>query len=249
MSARAAPTCLTCNYALTGVAAPRCPECGHAFNLADPTTFGPRTTVLAHILETLDGLLHSKLLVAVFGAIAACLLLFFSGPSKNIRDDRQFVPLLFVAAWATCTIIALGVRHALQHNWSLKRRSGTRAQYVLAAIGIAYIVAWQTGAVFWLRWYHAKPQFVAALTDHATSAKNVPRWLGTFEINQHSSWQVPANSATTASTTRVHQFRLSSFELYTYPDSAEVVHDPLKISSGQAETDLGDGWTLLWDNN
>lgn len=41
------PRCLTCNYALHGLAEPRCPECGRAFDPDDPDTFmiaGQRST-------------------------------------------------------------------------------------------------------------------------------------------------------------------------------------------------------------
>jgi hypothetical protein len=158
MSAGAAPTCLTCHYALTGVLTARCPECGRAFDPADPSTFGPRRSVVRLAFRHAAPHPAWNITCCILAGLAALCLT----PPGGYRGELALlvftlVPVLLGSLW--CVSIALSFVIQLIHlarGQSLKRRP-LRSWLIIPLAIILYGINVTTGASWHARWFISKP--------------------------------------------------------------------------------------------
>jgi hypothetical protein len=172
MSAGAAPTCLACHYAVTGVPTPRCPECGGAFNPADPSTFGPLSRTRQRVLFAAIHL--GRVLALCVLAFAIYRVIAYAMPRSLFAVGHAIYLAMLLAAVSLPVLIALLLLHARTHG---PRSLATRrawAVHVLLFTPLLAPIALATGLGWSIRWSltHSALQAVAAgsrpLTPHQT---------------------------------------------------------------------------------
>lgn len=238
-----APTCLTCNYALTGVAAPRCPECGRDFDPANPTTFGPREPLLPRALARCAPPLWFQLVLA---CSLTLVVIFASSPNGAMADGVSIVPLVvfFVVApaWLLAFTLHFVTRRVMQHKQEpLPPRRWT--WIITPLLILTYASLWRTGAVFWLRWHFAKDDVLALqqqLTFPRAAAGNIifglPTWIGTFRVT---GYMIFADGTI--------QLQLGRSDAYS-DGPARLEWGPSAPTGSPMHAELSDGWWLCWDH-
>jgi len=99
--------CLSCQYPLHHLTAPRCPECGQAFDPNDRTTFDDDLT--RRFLPRHDIL--SRLLISLVAAIASSLMLFSFGSGSMSIDAFIFAAVVGISIlWPIAILIAFKLR-------------------------------------------------------------------------------------------------------------------------------------------
>lgn len=97
--------CLTCGYSLRGLADPRCPECGRAFDLADPNTFlsarslkpgGINRGIRPYVVWLLLMLLLAGWLGSGGLDFVPCFAYLASGPFGWVHFATNFNPVLMI---------------------------------------------------------------------------------------------------------------------------------------------------------
>jgi len=89
--------CRQCGYRLNGLAAPRCPECGSAFDLSDPRTYAVANPAARRAAD---------LSMAALGAVSA--MLFVSVPWLACTR-LHLTPPIWAAIWAGLSSLAVAV--------------------------------------------------------------------------------------------------------------------------------------------
>jgi hypothetical protein len=128
---RATPTeglCLDCNYPLRGLADPRCPECGRAFDAADARSFNPGKPMPRWMRWWLKPAGRGMLICAALAALALATVPYeeFMAPGVSRFDPSFRVPL---------TARHVGISH----------------KSVAALIWLTLLLAWSCHAA--MRWF------------------------------------------------------------------------------------------------
>lgn len=155
---RATPTCLTCHYALTGVPTPRCPECGRPFDPADPSTFGPRRSVVRLALRHAAPHPAWNVTCCILAGLAALCL---TPPGGYRGDGALFVFTLVPSALGLLWSFSIALSFVMQlihlaRGQSLKRRPLKSWLIIPLAIILCGINV-ATGASWHARWFISKP--------------------------------------------------------------------------------------------
>ncbi len=230
------PTCLDCNYALTGVATPRCPECGREFDPADPATFGPRESPLIHFVRRC---------AAIQPSLRFCVLL---------AAGLLIVNVIASPIWDGNILIHLAIILMCYLGWLLGLVTTSLARVLLRLRGVRCgFPTWRWLLLFFI-WVssvyltvtHAPLRLAAAashssLIRHATaleqSATPPPRFIGLFHV--HRARHDPSTGVTT----------IEVQPLFT------PMPPPMAFRKGKTDTvygnmhiDLPDAWRLEWDD-
>jgi hypothetical protein len=235
-SATPLPTCLTCNYVLTGITTPRCPECGGDFDPADRSTFGPRESTLVRFARRCAALQPS---LRFCGLLAVGLLLFVVIASP-IWDGNLFIHLAIILMCFLGWLIGI-ITTSLAGVFLRVRgiRCGFPTWRWLLALFICMGSVYITVTNAPLRLAAALSH--ASLVRHATaleqSGTQPPRFIGLFHVRR------ARHDASTGITT------IEVEPVFT------PMPPPMAFRKGDANTvfgnmhfELPESWRLEWDN-
>jgi hypothetical protein len=130
--------CLSCNYPLRGLTSPRCPECGHAFDLDDPWTMNvgrPMGRIVRWILTPTGRWTHRLALLASVLSVWTLLLL----PGANVTA------IFVVAVWLLTFSVRLLRRIAseiIRPIYRQLRRPLPSHWWLPMTLLIATVIAW-----------------------------------------------------------------------------------------------------------
>lgn len=235
MSAGAAPTCLTCNYALTGVPDSRCPECGRAFNLADPTTFGPVSRTRQRVL--LAAIHLGRVLALCVLAFAIYRLIAYAMPGSLFAVGHAISLAMLLTAVSLPVLIALLILHARTHG---PRSLATRrawAVHLLLFTPLLAPIALATGLGWSVRWSLTR----SALEDVAA---------GSRPLTPHQTYGVTAISAVQRYPDGTIQLDLAGPIRWSNPPPQFRFGPSAAIPSASHPriTQLSNGWWLAWSD-
>lgn len=174
------PTCLGCGYSLKGLQESSCPECGRAFDWNDPETFGPQTHKWT---RTLAKSCPPRWFFSLVFFCAACLLLKISGPistrgALNFFACAIVLPILiFSPLWIWFVITSIARANLRSRGISVSPLN--RRWLKVIPLLVLFLLIQHSGIIFWIRWWHAKPEFERLRDANSTQS---PRWVGTFYV-------------------------------------------------------------------
>lgn len=226
------PICLSCGYALTGLAKGACPECGRVFDIADPASVGP----LRHpwLTAIAGSAVHWAFVIPL--AIGALAFSVFASAPGPISDDFMIVLIgvhaIAVAPLAIWCLLTLLARAALVTHG--ERQPRWRAQWlILLAAWIAFFTLGLHGWAFKFRWWLARDQFIAL--EQRAVLPTAPCRIGTFFIEKAE--RKPCG------TWRLHL----GFPDWDPPGDMTL---EIGVTAGvgwPVDVSMSDGWYICWD--
>lgn len=228
------PECLDCKYPLGGLSVAQCPECSRPFNPNDRSTFGPRRQKWTwRIAKSAP----PTWLIMLVAAIAAFALPFVSAPITT-KGFAAFILLcvllpifLFIPFWAWFLVMLISRQKLAiteEHLPLLNKRWRG-----VGLVMLLFLVIQHSGAVFWTRWWLARPAF-ERLRD--TNDSQSPRWVGTFHVR--------------SITPDYAKHKTVCFEVRTLCESYVYVYYGYTKDQwmwmDESKLDLGGGWHAGW---
>lgn len=138
MSAESERCCLGCGYNLRGLETPRCPECGRAFDPADPLTYGPRGRVTG-------GLAYLMTAVGLVGATLLCWAILWFDWVRDVNIPLGFIGLHWMA-WPITLCLAAVVPLAFLADHA--RRDATPGSIKRKRLAVAVLLCVCTGLIW-----------------------------------------------------------------------------------------------------
>jgi hypothetical protein len=191
--------CLQCGYSLRGLPEPRCPECGRAFDPADPRTFGPRSSTRWFQGWDAPPPQWQAYVLALFSILP---IVYFSSPVRLAAAwprHRSFgESVLLLASVLLPTVLGLGYCIRVIAILDSRRRSGVPPsglsrggwrQWVVTPVCILLLAAAPPMTCFWpcyLRFHLSRPALereAKACLEGSPRLKE-GRWIGLYYVKR-----------------------------------------------------------------
>lgn len=218
--------CPHCNYSLTGVAAPRCPECGRDIDRSFDAA--------KHAYITRATSAPSRLQLALWATLLAFFVISAS-PRGELTILLAFVIIFFTAlfTWLIPLIRTLRARRWLHWRGVTRLPFSLRWFALPLMLTLAYFT-WTSRAVIHMQWFLSRSAFERELA--APSLPATPCWIGLYRV------------------THIQTIAPGQVQFYVDPifgvfaASSIFIEGKTPTPSGYPfDEDLGNNWWMMWD--